>query len=575
MTPDGSHEVAAPAAFAAPLGVREALAGKHLFLTGTTGFLGKVYLVMLLDRVPDIGRVTLLVRGGPGESARARFERLVDTSPAFRPLRAKHGVGLGSFLGRKLEILDGDCGRPGLGFDEATLARLAASLDLCVHVAGVTDFDGDPLPTVAANVDGAMRVADLAARTRSRRMLHVSTCYVCGIGSREVPETITPDVGPDGRPFDARAALETLSAAVRRAEDGSERRDARALLRVRKDAGMECARAHGFPNTYTFTKSIAERLLVTRGDVELTIVRPAIVECARSYPMPGWNEGLNTSAPLAWLLSGPFFEFPANPDVLFDVVPVDEVAKGMLQLTAASLRGEAPRVVHLGTSGSNPLTMGRATDLQGLATRRHHARADATKLERFVYRYLDGVPVSADADRLLSPGRLEKVARGVRSWLEGVRFDRFLPEGWREAGAEQAQKLQLRVHMMASRAEKTLRAIDRMLALYRPFVHDNVWVFRTDAIEALDARLRPEEREHFGWDVRSIDWRSYWLDVQWPGLRDWCLPLVDGGRAPTDPPSSPPFRLVEPLPAAAVEAARTLEGPPVQPRLAVDAGGAS
>jgi long-chain acyl-CoA synthetase len=573
MSTNGSGDATAPAAFAAPLRVRDALAGKHLFLTGTTGFLGKVYLVMLLDRIPEIGRVTLLVRGTQAEPARARFERLVDTIPAFRPLRSAYGAGLGAFLGSKLEIVDGDCAKPGLGLDEATLARLAATVDLCVHVAGVTDFDGDPLPSVAANVDGAMRVADLAARTQGRRMLHVSTCYVCGEGSREVPETIEPATGPDGRPFDARAALDALAAAVRRAEDGSERRDGRALLRVRKDAGMECARAHGFPNTYTFTKSIAERLLATRADLELTVVRPAIVECARSYPFPGWNEGLNTSAPLAWLLSGPFFEFPARPDVLFDVVPVDEVAKGMLQLSAASLRGEAPRVAHLGTSGSNPLTMGRATDLQGLATRRHHERADATKLERFVFRHLDGVPVGADEDRLLSPRNLEKAARGVRAWLEGVRFDRLLPEGLREAAGERAQKLQLRAHMLASKAEKTMKAIDRMLALYRPFVHDNVWVFRTGAIEALDARLVAEERAAFGWDVRSIEWRSYWLDVQWPGLRDWCLPLVDGGEAPTDPPSQPPFRLVEPLPAGgadAICAASPGSGP-----LAADVGGAS
>ena len=44
------------------LSVSEALAGKNLIVIGTTGFLGKVWLAMLLHRYPEIGTVYTVVR---------------------------------------------------------------------------------------------------------------------------------------------------------------------------------------------------------------------------------------------------------------------------------------------------------------------------------------------------------------------------------------------------------------------------------------------------------------------------------------------------------------------------------
>ena len=66
-----------------------ALAGRKLFVLGGTGFLGKVYVSMLLDRFPEIARVYLMVRS-TADSA-ARFRDAVLPSPAFDPLRARHG----------------------------------------------------------------------------------------------------------------------------------------------------------------------------------------------------------------------------------------------------------------------------------------------------------------------------------------------------------------------------------------------------------------------------------------------------------------------------------------------------
>ena len=48
------------------------------------------------------------------------------------------------------------------------------------------------------------------------------------------------------------------------------------------------------PNTYTFTKAIAEQLInEERGELPIAIVRPSIVGGAIEEPMPGWVDNLN------------------------------------------------------------------------------------------------------------------------------------------------------------------------------------------------------------------------------------------------------------------------------------------
>ncbi len=48
------------------------------------------------------------------------------------------------------------------------------------------------------------------------------------------------------------------------------------------------------PNTYTFTKAIAEQLVAQeRGDLPISIVRPSIVVGSWKEPFPGWIDNMN------------------------------------------------------------------------------------------------------------------------------------------------------------------------------------------------------------------------------------------------------------------------------------------
>ena len=106
------------------LSVRQTLAGKHILLIGVTGFIGKVWLVDLLENIPDIGKITLLIRRNRTTSGQRRFEKIVEESPTLDVLQENYGRKLGAFLKEKVEVVEGDVSQPGLGMDPEDASAL-------------------------------------------------------------------------------------------------------------------------------------------------------------------------------------------------------------------------------------------------------------------------------------------------------------------------------------------------------------------------------------------------------------------------------------------------------------------
>jgi hypothetical protein len=82
-----------------------------------------------------------------------------------------------------------------------------------------------------------------------------------------------------------------------------------------------------------------------------------------------------------------------------------------------------------------------------------------------------------------------------------------------------------------SRRERELEKVIKLVALFEPFILKNDHIFEAANIERLSAALPPDERAEFSYDVRSLDWWDYWINVHIPALRKWCYPLIEG-RAP-------------------------------------------
>lgn len=517
------------------MSVRATLAGKRLLVTGVTGFLGKVLVAFLLDRLPDLGRITVLTRGRRGQTPAERLRRIAERSPAWRPLRERYGRALGAMLAERIEVVSGDAREAMLGLTPAALASLEGRIDAVVHVAGLTDFVPDPADAISVNVRGALRAADVAARVAGGTLLHVSTCFVAGNTTGRVDERIEIGRSPNGTRFEPSAELDAIQSMI----DASRERepDAASARRFRIEAGQQRANALGWPNLYTYGKALAEHLLAVRRDVRVLLVRPSIVECARSFPFAGWNEGVNTSAPLVWLTGTLHRSLPFQGEHVLDVVPVDTVARGITLSLAEMFAGRTRHgdVVQLASGDHNPFTLRRCVDLTALARRRQY-QTSQDLFERLVLAHLDSVATGrpAESDALVPAART--VTKAARDLLVAFDPDAHLPGAIRERFGATLGRWAQKAGKELGTASRTLGQVDEMLRLYQPFVYDHDPRLVTERVRAWTAALEASERAELGYDTESIDWRDYWMNVQIPGLDTWSLPALRGERAPEDPP---------------------------------------
>ena len=59
-----------------------------------------------------------------------------------------------------------------------------------------------------------------------------------------------------------------------------------------------------FPNTYSFTKAMSERILLDHVDgLPFCMVRPTIIGAAMSEPLPGWLDSISAAASI-YLFAG-------------------------------------------------------------------------------------------------------------------------------------------------------------------------------------------------------------------------------------------------------------------------------
>jgi thioester reductase-like protein len=520
------------------LSVRETLAHRHLMLIGVTGFIGKVWLVDLLENIPNIGKITLLIRRNRTTSALRRFEKIVEESPAFDTLQERHGRKLGAFLKGKVEVVEGDVSQPGLGLDEATQARLAKSLDLIVNSAGLTDFNPDLRDAISSNVDSAIYLLDFLRKCSHAGLMHLSTCYVVGMRDGRVTEQLQGNYNPaNDAQFDAEREVESLRETVLHVEERSESPELdKALLRQalgrggneafapareldgvlkRNRArwarnrltriGLRRAQHLGWPNTYTFTKSLGESILARRGrDLPIAIVRPSIVESSERSPFTGWNEGINTSGPLSYLLGTNFRQLPSNERKCLDVIPVDMVCRGMTLIASAVVARRHARMYQLATSAINPVNMGRSIELTGLAHRKHYRTTNG--IDSWLKVKFESIPVSKQRYERLSIPMQKAVISGIN---------------------RAAVSLHMKKPPLA-RAERDLIRAEKLIELYEPFILHNEHVFECENARLLSAMLPPEERPLFEFAPESIDWWDYWINVHIPALRRWCYPLMEG-----------------------------------------------
>ncbi|MCA1816416.1 MAG: SDR family oxidoreductase, partial [Acidobacteria bacterium] len=158
----------------------EAYRGRKVLFIGSTGFLGKVTLSMLLHRFPVLEKVYVTVRARSLEESHTRFWNNVITAPPFDPLRERYGSAFEGFIKDKVEIVGGDIGEVRLGFTEDEAQRVAGDVDIVINSAGNVTFNPTLESALRTNVVGTQNVIEFAKRMRRPALIHVSTCFVAG-----------------------------------------------------------------------------------------------------------------------------------------------------------------------------------------------------------------------------------------------------------------------------------------------------------------------------------------------------------------------------------------------------------
>jgi len=515
--------------------LQQVLDKRRILLTGATGFLGKVFLYLLLRSHPELERIYVLIRGDR-RSSLSRFRREILDSPAMEPLRAHLGAGFDRYLEEKIVVLPGDITEEGLLTDDGHHPK-RGELDAVVHCAGLVNFEASLEKALAVNTLGILNVVEFC-RKFDAALLHVSTCYVAGIADGHRFEDEVPvDWCPDDRRkhFDLRREIRDARALVDRIETAShdqaltseflasaetsgenremalETRRKRWVEERLKQEGLARAINLGWPNTYSYTKSLGEQLvLAARKELDVTVVRPAVIESALADPFPGWNQGVNTSAPLTYLSGEGYRFYPARADLVLDVMPVDLVAHAMVPVLAALLLKRHQPIYQLGTSDCNPLPMRRLVELTGLANRRDQRDGEGSmgklaphleavivsqRVYDFASRTVPNLLQQAAGLAKLALGEDSARAHALEQWLEPIRD---------------------RIDLARSLVE-----------VYRPYIQELVYTFHCKNIRALYRRLKPADAELHPYKPEAIDWQDYWINVHLPGLRRYSFPQLD------------------------------------------------
>lgn len=485
--------------------LREALGDRRILLTGVTGFVGEGLLARLLTDVPA-ARPVLLVRAQGGVSARERVAALAGR-PAFA------GVADPAARLAEIDVIEADL---------AALPELPADLDVVIHCAGDVSFDPPIDEAFGTNVHGvAGLLAALDSAGSRAHYVHVSTAFVAGrhrgpVAEERLGHTVDwrgeaaaaarlraaaedASRSPSAlQAFHRSAAREHRRAGPLTTAADAERRRREWVTERLVAAGSERARSLGWTDVYTFSKALGERVVEELGRSRaVSIVRPSIIESALQRPFPGWIEGFKMAEPVILAYGrGELPEFPAPPDGVADIVPIDHVVAALLAVAATPPTAGTPGYYHVSSGARNPLTF--------------------AALYEAVRSYFSAHP-------LLAPGR-GAAPLPVWKWPGAPSVERLLRTGERAHAAADAVVSRL---PRSARVREAARGLDRQRArleflrryhdLYRPYTETQL-AFTDDRLLALYRSLPAADRDLFQFDTAVIDWRHYLVDVHCPAV---------------------------------------------------------
>ncbi|XP_054164907.1 putative fatty acyl-CoA reductase CG5065 isoform X2 [Oppia nitens] len=427
--------------------------GRSVFITGATGFMGKVLVEKLLRSCSEVKNIYVLLRTKKGLNARSRLDELLNAK-IFEKIRDENPKAL-----NKIIAIQGDITLNGLGISESDLDLLTNDVSIVFHSAATVKFD-EPLKTsVEFNVIGTRRLVEICHKMpKLVALIHVSTAYA-NCNRSEIDELLySPPVSP-----------QKIVDAVDWMDDDSINALTPKLLGDR-------------PNTYTYTKALAESLLVDEcGSLPVAIVRPSIVTASWREPLRGWVDNIN--GPTGLILAsgkGVLRTMLFNSKACADLIPVDTVINLMISVAwyTATQQPNSIMVYNCTSGQHNKITWG--------------------DIERIAFPLLLQYP-STQIFRY--PGGNFKESRIINDIC--CFFDHMVPAYFFDT----LMALTGRKKMMVRLYEKLHRATSAL-----EWFTTREWKFSANNVLMLIDQLKGADKETFHFDIRDLHWPTYWED---------------------------------------------------------------
>lgn len=431
--------------------------GKTIFITGGSGFIGKVLIEKLLYSCPELDRIYLLMRPKKNVNSEDRLEQLFSKACFDRLRKEKPGL-----FESKVFVVAGDVMQPGLGLSQEDRALLINRVNILFHIAASVRFDDTLKFSIQMNLRGTVEVIELGKEIKDLcALVHVSTSY-SNTNRDTIEEVLYPPLA-DWR--------ETLAVC--------ESIDEHTLRTLTPKYLGE------MPNTYTFSKQLAEHVVYeNKGQLPIVIVRPSIVIASDKEPMPGWVENFN--GPVGIFVAcgkGILRTIHTKPEIVCDFIPVDVCVKNIA--AAAWIRGTKKleptddiAIYNCCAGNLHPILMKDLIDMS-------KSVGEKAPLNGMLWHF---------GGKVTSNVYLHYIKVLLQHLLPALFVDAVL---WLFGKKPMLIKIQRRVYT----ADLALR-----------YYTTKQWIFDNTNFLSLRSSLKGNDRESFWYDIENIDFTDYFVN---------------------------------------------------------------
>ncbi|XP_070150454.1 fatty acyl-CoA reductase wat-like isoform X2 [Polyergus mexicanus] len=420
----------------------------------------------LLRSCPDISTIYLLIRSKKDECPKSRLDDIFE-KPLFNRLKEE----MPNFRKKVVPIIC-DFNVENLGLSENDKNMLIRKVSIIFHLAATVRFDEEIKTSAIINVISTNVILDMAKHMLNlKSFIHVSTLYAnCTRNVKHIEERFYT------YPIDHRTLITFTRTSSENIIDEK-------LAKI----------ASSWPNTYTFTKAMAETLLRDEGrDLSIGIFRPAIVTPSAREPIVGWGENLYgaVGSILFTLLGFSRIQW-CDPDSQANLVPVDFTVNALIvsawDVSNQCRKGKDILIYNYISAAKSPTWREGINKL--ICINQKYPLKDSIWLP-FIYLIRREIPYK------------------ICTWFCHL-LPAFLIDGVRICTGRRP-----RMWKLYSKIHKATKSV--------AYFSTNTWYYTDDNVQTMWNRLNKEDQQLFQFNMNELDWTKYLTDFH-KGMRLYLL----------------------------------------------------